>query len=314
MYTLLNFLRSRYAPMFWFGRLKLNTISEYVTSVKYYVSVLGDLQLDQINAAKNSHFLNELSKRKLKIPTVQKHCRHLNTIFLKMGPTSDRNRDAFGLLDRAPWIRPPKAYFPAPKEVEDSIVDRLYHATNAFPACYEYPLHLDESLRPQFWKALIALATTTALRKGVLFGLQWGDVSLDFSRVSIPCTLDKCRRERRRPLHPVVYRLLESIRSNEKLLYWPHGNKKFYDVWHGLNDFCEIPAEEHVMPHDLKRYALQLACRSGVDAATLQTLGDHSSLKTTLNHYAQGNLEGYVEKARLPGSAPIGAEGKEVTQ
>jgi len=57
----------------------------------------------------------------------------------------------------------------------------------------------------------------------------------------------------------------------------------------------------HLTLHDLKRYALQRAVRNGVDATTLQALGDHSSLRTTTNHYVRGNLEQYVSEMILPG-------------
>jgi len=57
----------------------------------------------------------------------------------------------------------------------------------------------------------------------------------------------------------------------------------------------------HIMLHDLKRYSLQLAVRTGVDAATLTMLGDHAALKTTMDHYVRGNLEKYIATVRLPG-------------
>lgn len=304
MISFLTFMRSIYAPTFWFSMGRFGTIENYANSVVKYVEAVGDPPITELNSQNAARFIFYITEKGSSLENVRKHCRQLNIIFAKLGPPGPRNRDALGWLPIAPWIRPPQKLYKKPRKVQDNLVDNLYETTNRCPLCYEYPKYLDENLRPNWWKAFIMLATTTAYRRRILLGLKWSDIDYTTAMIEVPPELDKGRRERSKPLHPAVYRLLQSIRhdTDTRFLPWTHGNKRFGECWHALNDMAGI--EKHVMPHDLKRYALQLASRSGVDAATLKLLGDHESLNTTLNHYVDGNLEEYVHNMRLPGQAP----------
>ena len=288
-----------HAPTFWYGQVSLGTIENYMISVERYLDIVGDLRLNQLTAANNARFVCGLRKLGQSLETERKHCRHMNSIFLKIGPPGYRNRDALRFLKEAPWIRPPQAYRRLPREISDSLADSLYDATDFCPGCQEFPVYLEPTLRHQWWKSFILLVMSTAVRFGVAMNLTWNDLDIGFKYFVIPAHTDKKKRERRKSLNAFVLQSLQAIRLNDKLLYWPHGEKKFYQIWHELNEAaCIMP---HVMPHDLKRYSLQLAVRSGVDATTLQALGDHSSLKTTTDHYVTGNLDRYVETIRLPG-------------
>ncbi|MCL2306114.1 MAG: hypothetical protein FWC43_12295, partial [Planctomycetaceae bacterium] len=46
----------------------------------------------------------------------------------------------------------------------------------------------------------------------------------------VPSNLDKCRSERRKPVHPEVLRLLTAIRFGEKILPWKHDFHKFDQI------------------------------------------------------------------------------------
>jgi len=122
---------------------------------------------------------------------------------------------------------------------------------------------------------------------------------MNYAYFVVPSNLDKCRSERRKPVHPEVLRLLTAIRFGEKILPWKHDLHKFDQILHRLNEIAGIMP--HLTLHDLKRYSLQLALRSGVDPATLQMLGDHSSVRTTLDFYVRERFEDYVASVRLPG-------------
>ena len=153
MITLSEFVRMYYAPSFLYGVRSLSTISEYATSIDYYIQFVGNLRLNEINPASNNRFIQGLKGKGLSINTIIKHCRHLNTVFSKAGPPGPRNRDAFGWVKDAPWIRPPQAYRRLPREIPDSQADSLYIATGVCDGCYEYPKYLDDPLlRPIWWK------------------------------------------------------------------------------------------------------------------------------------------------------------------
>ena len=299
MISFSEYVRTCYAPTYLFGQLSLGTIREYVATVCKYISIVGDCPLDELDTAKHSRFILGLQQQGLAVETIRKHCRHLNTIWAKAGPAIGRHRDSLRFLSEAPWIRPPQSFRKLPREIPDTLADQLYKAIVTSDACYEFPRYLDREMRPNWWRALIRLVASTGIRRRVVFGLQWSDFDISNKFFIVPAEIDKKRSERVKPVHREVYRLLEAVRSGEFVLPWSHGSKKFYEIWGELNETAGIMP--HLRLHDLKRYCLQLACRSGVDAATLQMLGDHASLQTTMNHYVRGNLERYVETVRLPG-------------
>ena len=300
MIKLSDFVRTCYAPTFLYGQVKLRTIDAYLESIELFLKYVGDLRLDQLTPRNTVKFVQILNKIGLANETVRKHCGHLNILFSKMGPVGHRNRDALGFLKITPWIKPPRAFLKLPREVLDAQVKNLYYACSQTSGCYEYPKYLDSALAPKWWETLIQLTITTALRRQALLGLTWNAVDYGSRSLRISTDIDKVGRERIKPLHPVVLQALRTIRSDSPfLLPWIHSKKKFYEIWHEINETAGIMPR--LTLHDLKRYALQRAERSGVDATTLQALGDHSSLQTTTNHYVRGNLEQYVIGMVLPG-------------
>jgi len=296
-------MRVCYAPTFFYGHVKLRTIEAYLESVELYINVIGDLPIDKLTPENNICFVQALNKRNFANETIRKHCGHLNTIFFRMGPPGPRNRDAFGFLKEPPWIRPPRPFLKLPRDVLDVQVENLYRACAQTSACYQYPVYLDPYLRPKWWETLILFIVSTALRHGAVFGLTWENLDFGCHRIIVPATLDKCRRERIKPLHPFVLQGFRAIQCGDtvagSLMPWIHSQRVLYQIWHAINDSAGIMPR--LTLHDLKRYALQRAIRSGVDAVTLQMLGDHSSLKTATDYYVRGNLEQYVEKLILPG-------------
>ena len=301
MINLSGYVRMWYAPTYLYGKRSLRTISEYVTSVEYFLNLVGDPSLDEIDPPMNARFIHGLQAMGLSVETIRKHCRNLNAVWSKAGPSGHRNRDTLRLVNEAPWIRPPEAYRRLPREIPDSEADSLYHATEECAACFKFPTYLEERrLRPVWWRALIALVASTAIRRKVVFNLTWGDFDIGHKYFVVPAEFDKCKTARRKPIHPDVLRLLDAVKCGDKILPWKHGNGKFYECWNDLNETAGIMP--HLKLHDLKRYSLQLACRSGADAATLQLLGDHSSFQTTTAYYVGGNLDKYVSTCRLPGT------------
>jgi integrase len=299
MNRLSEFMRMSYAPTYLYGQKSIRTIEAYLDAVCKYIKYTGDPLLTELNPQNHAKFFQGVRSENLADQTIRKFCQHLNTIWSKAGPPGPRNRDALRYLEEAPWIRPPTPYRKLPREVLDSDADKLYNAIPFCSDCYAYPKYLDMGLRPVYWKAIILLVSTTAIRRKVVFNLTWDDFAINHTYFVVPAHLDKCRSERRKPVHPEVLRLLQAIQTGYKILPWKHDPHKFDQILHQLNEIAGITP--HIMLHDLKRYSLQLACRSGVDPATLQMLGDHSTLKTTLDFYVREKFDNYVATVRLPG-------------
>ena len=225
MISLSEYVRMYHAPTFWYGQVSLDTIENYMISVERYLDIVGDLRLNQLTAANNARFVCGLRKLGQSLETERKHCRQMNSIFLKLGPSGPRNRDALRFLKEAPWIRPPQAYRRLPREISDSHADSLYDATDFCPGCQEFPVYLEPTLRHQWWKSFILLVMSTAVRFGVAMNLTWNDLDIGFKYFVIPAHTDKKKRERRKSLNAFVLQSLQAIRLNDKLLYWPHGEK-----------------------------------------------------------------------------------------
>lgn len=301
MLSLADSVRIAIAPSFWYGFVKARTVQEYLRAITLYIELIGDLPINKINGFNNARFVQKVQQTHLKPWTIKKYIVCLNTIFSKLGPPGPKNRDAFGWLPEAPWIRLPTSYKKLPREIEDTEVDRLFKAAASCPECFDFPRYLDDRLRPRWWEALILLVSTTALRRGVLLGLTWEDLDIPGRKIAIPNHLDKCKSERIKPLHPKVLQHLRAIQSvdDRHLLPWKHGNHKFDDIITALNEHAGITPK--LTLHDMKRYALQSALREGADVSTIMLLGDHSSFKTTTQHYVRASLDNYVENMRLPG-------------
>ena len=89
------------------------------------------------------------------------------------GPPGPHVRDGLGLLDRVPWIRPPRVDQPAP---EDRPLPTLVGGVRKGRGTLRIP-EIPGIPPPDWWRALIVFTYNTGLRRR-LFGLEWRDVHL----------------------------------------------------------------------------------------------------------------------------------------
>jgi hypothetical protein len=83
----------------------VSTIKCYRTSVKKLKEHCGNPTIHEVNLH-GAEFVRKLQEEGLNNTTIAKHCRHLNSIFSKLGPQAHRNSKK--LLDYAPYFQPPK--------------------------------------------------------------------------------------------------------------------------------------------------------------------------------------------------------------
>ncbi len=226
--------------------------------------------------------------------TVNKHLRHLGAILSKAGPPGPRNRDALGVLDRVPWTRPLRTYHRLPRDVKDDLLDDIYRATGVA----EYP-RIEGVAADNWWKALLVVALTAGFRKGALLALAWSDVDWERSEIRLAAEDDKCREERRKPVHELVLRHLMRIRSRLELVFaFPHSSRTFYREWHAIQSAARIDERRHVKLHDLKRACGTRFARIASPWAVQKRL-DHASLATSM-HYVNATHEELEAMDRLP--------------
>ena len=287
-----EFYRLHFVPVC-LSRCQKSTRQIYDQVIRLWVDEIGDSELSEISPADCELFVTASLKRVGPF-TVAKYCRCLNAIFLRMSKPGWRNRKAFGFIDDAPYCEPPKLQKALPKQILDRDILKLIESLSDIK---EFPKSVDEKLRPLWWRSLVLFASTTAVRRTVIFGLTWEAVDVSNKFFFISPELDKVGHARIKYLHPNLSRLLLKIRTEDSRLFaWDHGFVAFYREW---GKACENAGIKLTL-HDLKRYASQVAIRSGADIATLKEFCDHSNINTTLQHYARGDVESLIEKLQLP--------------
>jgi integrase len=126
------------------------------------------------------------------------------------------------------------------------------------------------------------LAVSSGFRRGALLSLRWAHIDVGRRIVRLPACFDKKGKEREKPLHDQVVKLLLEIRGpQEKVFEWPHSRKVWYEQWHRIQDAGDVM--EHIRFHDLKRVAGVMFSETG-SPWVVQHMLDHASIETS-RHY-----------------------------
>lgn len=315
--TLRSFFTSTFAPMF-LGEARPKTLRAYAEALKHWARLTGDPPLSSIGPELLARFKSELLGTRQPVPaacqqrmlfdlgpvetqrlakaTVNKHLRAVSALLAKAGPPGPRNRDALGILESTPWVKPVKVLRRLPRAVRAADIVATYEACEraTFP-------HLDRARAGHWWKALLATAYTAAFRRGGLLALRWPSIDLSAEVITLDAGDDKCGCDRVKPLHHVVVLHLLRIRTSSELVFpWPHSERTFYRQWHAIQDCAEIPAERHFGLHDLKRTAGTIYASTS-SAWVVQAMLDHSSITTSRSYVnPSGALRPAVDGFPLP--------------
>lgn len=227
-------------------------------------------------------------------PTVNKHRTHVLAMLDKAGPPSPRNRNAFGIIDQVIWAARYPEDDPNPRHIDPEVLDRIYRGcTRArFPK-------LPMICPCDWWRALMFFGYSTGFRRQALFGLRWEHVNLKKLEVRLPPELDKKRKWRIKPLHPVNARLLMRIRTGAPEVFpWPHARNTGYQHFHAIQRSAGIPQGAWYNFHDLKRacgQALQV-----ISELVRDYMLDHGS-KSTAKYYVamEGPCRDAIQKMPL---------------
>jgi hypothetical protein len=293
-FTLRAFFNRDFAPTFLVGAAP-RTFEAYADTLSAWERFTPNPALDAIDTRTLAEF-KTTAAGELAAPTVNKHLRHVHHMLAKAGPPGYRNRDALGLLARAPWTKPLREIEPEPRLVTDDELAAF------FAACPRARLPRLDGVHPSaWWITLASAALLLAARRGTLLGLKWANIDVAARLVRYSGSIDKNRRRREKPIHPALVPMLLAIRGPwERVFPWPHARRKYWEEFRRLQDLADV-VEPRWHLHDLKKTALTSASAS-MDVFTLKAFGDHSTIRTTERFYATGRhrLAAAIDAMRIP--------------
>jgi len=305
--TLSTFFETYYLPTCLYGASE-STIELYRIVLRRWVLLTGDPPLTSIDVALLTRFRDALSKmrgqrlNRATPDTVACKLRRIQTLLDKAGPSGPRNRDAAGIIEKAPWIRQPRSEPREVRLVDPEEIGAVYLATVGM----ERP-KIEGLKPPAWWRALIVLAWNTGLRRRTIFELTWDMCDFEKRYFKIPGRSMKAKRFQIQPFPEVVARHLHVIRRSEHGLIfpWPHGMRYFHRRWDKLLELAGIPVEKHFGLHDIRKTLATTLWGSDPQAA--QFVMGHSSATVTARHYV--SQTGIVARAvdAIPQPASFGA-------
>ncbi len=262
------------------------TKAAYEGTIRLWQLLSGDPPLAEVTTEALARFKAALQKMRAKARvgymaanTVRKHLRHLQSVLDLAGPPGRYHRDAAGILAASPWVRPPRAEQKEPRTVSQEILSDVYLATVSM----EEP-RFPGVKAPAWWKALLAIAFNTQLRRRSLFEMRMEEIDWANRLLDLPPARLKSHRRQRIHLNAVSIEHLRMIRTDRELVFpWPNSLVHFHRCFHRLQDAAGVPRKDHFGLHDLRRTAAT-ALWEDSPAAAQCALG-HRSASTTRNHY-----------------------------
>jgi len=280
------------------------TIYFYRLILRRWVYVTGDPALRDIDGRLLTLFRDALIEAqgekpgsKMSLVTVRGYLRRIQTLLDKAGPPGTRNRDAAGILEKVPWIRPPRAIPPEPKIVP------LEHLETVYRACDRMVSPMIEGVATvDWWRAILAVAYNTGLRRKNIFALEWSQVDIGRRLLTIPAAGMKAKRLLIVPLNATAIEHLERIRApgRKKVFAIDYCQSWFNVAMRRLQYDAGLHCKHHFGLHDLRRTFATELYRRHPEAARL--LLGHAVLDTTLRHYIEGEriLTGCVDELPQP--------------
>ena len=278
------------------------TVRTYRATVRIWTLLAGDPPLKDITVEMLVRFRDCLAKMRGLKPvdrmhseSIRKHLRVVQMILDKAGPPGFRQRDNAGLISGpVPWLRPPHSTEKIPRFVPADLLDFAYAATVAM----ERP-RIEGIKPPAWWKALLAVAYNTQLRKRTLFEMKMSEVDWGHRCLNLPAQRLKSGKPKIVHLNDTALEHLKTIRTDRDLVFpFDASESTYYRCFHALLTAAAILRKEHFGLHDLRRTASTMLFQDSPQAAQY-ALG-HSSLTTTMKYYVSGASIVQIALDKLP--------------
>ncbi|MCA9171825.1 MAG: tyrosine-type recombinase/integrase, partial [Planctomycetales bacterium] len=232
----------------------------------------------------------DLSPRSVKTALVQ-----CLTLLRHAGPRNRGFPGALGILPEVPYVEMPRIVRKRPRRLSLDDLSRVYVECKTM----KWPSRKGVA-PPIIWRAALALAYATAMRRGDLFQLRWE--SIDFEQRQIEFCATKTGKDGVWPLPQYAIDHLLQLRDGDTTGYvfrrWAlTTSSRLYGYLHELSDRAGI---ERFGFHDIRRTAASEIERvqPGMAAILLQ----HSPRSVTERYYldCSPELREAVEKMRVP--------------
>lgn len=281
--------------------------------LRRWAILTGDPPLTELTAEHLVMYRDRLSKMRgiksvgyMSPNTVSGYMKKLQTFLDKAGPPGPRNRDALGLVDKVPWVKPPRGLRRVVRIVSEETLNNFYLG------CIAARRPRWPDIKPAaWWRALVVLAYNTGLRCGTLFSIRMSWINWERRCIAIPPQFTKTGQEQIMPMNPVVFEHLNAIRGEREYLFrFTKGvdqTRRFYVHFHKVQDACGIPREQHFGLHQLRKTCATVLWEHNPQVAQF-ALG-HSSMETTATFYVRGQamLERAVQQMPQPNAFVVGA-------
>jgi len=285
--TLEKFYREWYQPTR-LGDARPGTLAWHVICLRHWRLLTADPPLSAITATTLANFRDCLSRlagidrvTRIKANTVRPYLAFIQGLLDKAGPPGPRNRDAAGILERVPWVKPPQKVYDVPTIVSGQ------HLSDCYRAAVAMDVPKFEGFRPSaWWRALLVVAFNTGLRRGTLLSMRMEYIDWKRRLLTIPGAGMKTRRAIVLPLNDTAMEHLLAIRTDRELVFpWPSTSRMFYIALHRLQTAAGIAMADWFGLHDIRRTTATTLWEHNPAAAQL-TLG-HTTFATTQRHYVQ---------------------------
>ncbi len=299
--TLSSFYYEYYRPMR-LGEASLHTLADHDVILRRWRLITTDPPLKDITVQILAGFrdvsLNlrgQKPYKKASPNSVRSKMRFIQYVLDRAGPVGPYRRDAVGILDHVPWVKPPQPRITQPRIVSPEHLEATYKVL-----CLAEKPHLPGIKPGAWWRALVVFVYFTGVRRGTLFKLRTNQIDRDAHVVNIPADSIKGNRPLSIPLVDVVLEHLRAIRTDRELIFpWPYNRNTFYEHFHRLQNEAGVPKKEQFGLHALRKtLATNLTEFGSVDVARFM-LG-HAAADVTERHYIR--TDGIIAKAlgRVP--------------
>jgi integrase len=210
--------------------------------------------------------------------TIRSKMNKLQVILAAAGPAIKGRALTAKLLTEVPFVPVPKPVYRDPSPARVSDVVAVYNIAHEA----DFPTKCNPEL---FWKALLSVAMSTAMRYSQLMRIEWDMIRWDDNAILTPARMNKkSRRDEWKPLHDIALRDLERLAQIDKCVFWHgHDPRTIYRELDRLNYLADIPKVRRFKFHAIRRMVLlEVAERNSMAAVSL---AGHQSILTTARHY-----------------------------
>ena len=277
--TLCRFYKDWYLPQCLFDARE-KTKESYNSVLKQWRLITGDPPVKSISSQTVALFRNAKLKmrgingRLYASPNgVRTKLKMIQTLLDKLGSSGRDNRDALNILDQVPWAKPPREE----KRIPQTITLQQLSDCVAAAVAMEVP-RIPGIKPPAWWRALLAVAWNTGLRRGTLLSMRMDEIDWAGCRLMLPAARMKSRRPMIVHLNAVAMTALRSIQTDRELVFpWPHNIRHLDTCRHRLQEAAGIPKEKRFGFHAIRKTIATILWEESPGAAQFalgHTLGD----------------------------------------